>query len=253
MIAAILTGVRLHMKQASRNPFDLSGVIVWPILYASIAYYLLGHGERRFLLAATFGAGLMLTWSLVVIASSGALEQQRWQGTLELVVAAPVPLTAPIAALTVGGGIVGIYSIGATLTWGAVFFHVPVHIEHPLAFAVSIPLSALAIGMLGLIMASTFVLYRASFHLGIATQYPVWIVTGLLFPVSILPGFARPIGWLLAPFWGFNAIKESALGGTPWPDIGMCAALSLLYLAIGAAFLAAFEHVARARGSLRLT
>ena len=253
MIQAFLTGLRLHVKQASRNPFDMSGVIVWPILYASIAYYLLGHGERRFLLAATFGAGLMLTWSLVVIASSGALEQQRWQGTLELVVAAPVPLTAVIASLTVGGGLVGVYSIGATLVWGALFFDVPVHIEHPLAFAASIPLAAVAIGMLGLIMASTFVLYRAAFHLGIATQYPVWIVTGLLFPVSILPAFVRPIGWLLAPYWAFNAIKEAALGGTPWPDIGMCAALSLAYLAIGAASLVAFEAVARARGSLRLT
>jgi ABC-2 type transport system permease protein len=253
VIRAFLTGLRLQLKQASRNAFDMSGVVVWPILYASIAYYLLGHGERRFLLAATFGAALMLTWSLVVISSSGALEQQRWQGTLELVVAAPVPLTAVIASLTVGGGLVGLYSIGATLAWGALVFDVPVHIEHPFAFAVSLPLSAVAIGMLGLIMASTFVLYRASFHLGIATQYPMWIVTGLLFPVSLLPAYVRPIGWLLAPFWGFNAIKESALGGTPWPDIGMCAALSVVYLAIGSAFLVVFEGVARARGSLRLT
>jgi ABC-2 type transport system permease protein len=253
MIASFFTGLRLHVKQASRNAFDMSGVIVWPILYASIAYYLIGHEEQDYLLVATFGAGLMLMWSLVVISSSGALEQQRWQGTLELVVGAPVPLVAVIAPLCVGGGIVGIYSVVATLLWGKVFFDVPVHIEHPLAFAVSIPMAALSIGMLGLIMASTFVLYRAAFHLGIAMQYPVWIATGLLFSLSLLPAWVRPISWMLAPFWGMNAMKESALGGTPWPDIGMCALLSLIYLAIGASFLAAFEHVARSRGSLKLT
>jgi hypothetical protein len=33
----------------------------------------------------------------------------------------------------------------------------------------------------------------------------------------------------------------------------MCGLLSLVYLAIGATCLVAFEHVARARGSLRLT
>jgi ABC-2 type transport system permease protein len=76
-------------------------------------------------------------------------------------------------------------------------------------------MSAVAIGMLGLILAGTFVLYRASFHLGIATQYPVWIVTGLLVPLSILPSFVRPISWLLAPTWGFRAIDEAALGLTP--------------------------------------
>ena len=53
MIPAILTGIRLHMKQASRNPFDLSGVIVWPILYATIASYLLdARHEPRLLLGS---------------------------------------------------------------------------------------------------------------------------------------------------------------------------------------------------------
>jgi ABC-2 type transport system permease protein len=254
VIAAILTGVRLHMKQASRNAFDLSGVIVWPILYASIAYYLLGgKDDPSLLLSASLGASVMLMWSLVVVSSSGALEQQRWQGTLELVVAAPTPLTAVIGPICVAGALVGAYAIGATLLWGALFFDVPVSIEHPLAFALAIPACALAVGMLGLIMAATFVLYRASFHLGIATQYPVWIVTGLLVPLSFLPDFVRPISWVLAPTWGFRAIREAALGGTPWPDMGMCLVLSAVYLVIGGSCLVAFEYVARARGSLRLT
>jgi hypothetical protein len=254
MIRAILTGIRLHMKQASRNAFDLSGVIVWPILYASIAYYLLdAKHEPRLLLSASLGASVMLMWSLVVIASSGALEQQRWQGTLELVVAAPTPLTAVIGPICVAGALVGTYAIGATLAWGALLFDVPVSVERPFAFALAIPACALAVGMLGLIMASTFVLYRASFHLGIAMQYPVWIVTGLLVPLSFLPNFVRPLSWLLAPTWGFRGIQEAALGGTPWPDMGMCLGLSAVYLVIGASCLIAFEYVARARGSLRLT
>ena len=254
MIRAVLTGMRLHIKQFSRNWFDLSGVVLWPILYASIAYYLLdAKHDPKLLLSASLGAAVMLMWSLVVIGSSGALENQRWLGTLELVVAAPVSLTAVIAPITIASGAFGAYSLLATLTWGRLFFGVPLTIAQPLAFVVAVPLCVLAIGTLGLIMAASFVLYRASFSLGIATQYPMWIATGLLVPLSILPAWVGPVSWVLAPTWGFRAIQESALGKTPWPDIGMCALLSVVYFLLGFVGLAAFERVARARGTLRLT
>jgi ABC-2 type transport system permease protein len=214
------------MKQASRNPFDLSGVFVWPILYASIAYYLLDAKDNpQLLLSASLGAAVMLMWSLVVIASSGALEQQRWQGTLELVVAAPTPLSAVIAPICVAGAFVGTYGIAATLLWGAVLFDVPVHIDHPLAFALAIPACALAVGMLGLIMAATFVLYRASFHLGIATQYPVWIVTACSCRCRCCrPSSARSRGYSRRP-GAFAGCRRPLWAARPGPT-SACASCS---------------------------
>ena len=158
MTRAFLSGMWIHVVQFSRNPFDLSGVILWPILYASIAYYLLdARNDPRLLLGASLGAAVMLMWSLVVIGSSNALENQRWLGTLELLVAAPVPFAVVIAPITVASGVVGGYALVATLAWGTLLFHVPLSIDQPVAFAVAVPACMLAIGMLGLVMASTFV------------------------------------------------------------------------------------------------
>ena len=254
MTRAFLSGVRIHVKQFTRNAFDMSGVIVWPILYASIAYYLLdAKNDPRLLLSASIGAAIMSMWSLVVIGSSGALENQRWQGTLELLVAAPQPLAVVLAPITISSGIVGAYALAATLVWGRLIFGIPLVLHAPLAFAVAIPMCALAVGMLGLMMASTFVLYRAAFQLGIAMQYPVWIVTGLLVPLSLLPAFVTPISWFLAPTWGFRAIHDAVLGGSPWRDVAMCAVLTLAYFLLATVFLRGFEHLARARATLRLT
>lgn len=254
MIRAFVSGMRVHVVQFSRNPFDLSGVFLWPVLYASIAYYLLdAKNDPRLLLSASLGAAVMLMWSLVVIGSSNALENQRWLGTLELLVAAPVPFAVVIAPICVASGFVGGYGIAATLLWGRLLYHVPLTVAHPFAFALALPACMLAIGMLGLVMASTFVLYRAAFSLGIALQYPVWIATGLLVPLSTLPAFVHQIGWFLGPYWGFRAIREAALGSSPWHYIGMCVLVSAAYFVVGAVCLRAFVHVARARGTLKLT
>jgi hypothetical protein len=57
---------------------------------------------------------------------------------------------------------------------------------------------------------------------------------------------------VLAPTWGFRAIREAALGGSAWRDIGMCWVASIAYLAISLVCLAYFERLARARASFRL-
>jgi ABC-2 type transport system permease protein len=254
VIRAFVSGVWINVLQFTRSPFDLASVIVWPIVYATIAYYLVGaHHEERALIGASFGAALMLMWTMVVIGSAGVLELQRWLGTLELIVAAPVPLVAVIGSITVASATFGAYAIVATLAWGRFAFHIPLTIAHPLAFALAVPSTVLSIGLLGLIVASTFVLYRAAFSLGVALQYPVWIVCGLLAPLSLLPHFVNVIAWFLAPYWGLRALKTATLGGDAWTPILMCFAVAAAYVVAGSAGLTAFVRVARSRGSLKLT
>ena len=48
-------------------------------------------------------------------------------------------------------------------------------------------------------------------------------------------------------------LKGAALGGSPWPDIGMCVVVSAAYFVVGTVCLHGFVRVARSRASLRLT
>src|ERR1700690_3042893 len=142
----------------------------------------------------------------------------------------------------------------ATLVWGRVFFAVPLHFAPPVAFALAVPAGILALGLMGLLMASSFVLYRHANALSNLLEYPVWVATGLLFPIALLPGWVRPISWLLAPSGGIAAIRHAALGqGAVWFPIGMRAAVALAYFVLAAFFLRIFERAARARATLSLT
>ena len=254
MTRAFLSGVRIHFLLLSRSSFDLATIFVWPLIFATIAYYLYGvRADPRVLMSATLGASMMAIWSSVVIGASGALELQRWSGTLELLVAAPVPTLVALAPITTAASVVGVYSLGATLLWGRLAFGIPLHYAHPLLFLVSFAIALVALGMLGLVVASTFVLYRAAVFLGFALQNPVYLATGLLVPLTLLPAWVTPISWLLAPTWAIRALRGAALGGgSVGHDLALCVATGGAYLAISFVMLRVFETLARQRATLPL-
>lgn len=247
-------GVWFNLKGLSVNAFFVMTAIIQPVIFASIAFFLFKAGARpESLLYVALGAGLMGIWSSTLFASGGVLQHQRWQGTLELCIASPPPFVQVLAPATLATAAIGLYSVVATLLWGRLFFDVPLSFEHPFLFALALVGTVLSLGTLGLVMASTFIRYRHANALSNLLEYPVWLVSGLLIPVSLLPGWAAPISWVLAPTWGVRAVRESALGGSPLPDIAMCFGLAAVYLVLGTVLLTWFERLAREEATLSLT
>ncbi len=118
----------------------------------------------------------------------------------------------------------------------------------------AVPATIGSIGALGFLFASALVRYRSAFMLGNVFEWPVWMICGLLIPVAVLPGWLQPVSWLFAPTWGMSALRGATLGtGTPWVDIGMCAALAAAYLVAGWVFLRFFLNAARADATLALS
>src|SRR5438034_3475288 len=117
-------------------------------------------GRPGTLLYAALGAGMMGIWSSTLFGSGGALQWQRWQGTLELLVASPPPFVLVILPMALATSINGAYALLSTLVWGRLLFGVPLHFVHPAAFALAVPVTVLALGLMGLLLASSFVLYR---------------------------------------------------------------------------------------------
>lgn len=247
-------GWLIHLKMLARSAFNGILQILWPLFFATIAFLMYGlTGNDRTLLYASVGASVMGVWSAVSTSGSGAVQRERWQGTLELLVAAPVPLAAVLLPITTAMATVGLYAMVATLLWGRFLFGIDVTIEHPWLFALSVPVTVLAIGMLGFLLSVTVVRYRSAWALGNAFELPVWLVSGFLVPLTVLPDWVRPISWLLAPTWGVRAIRESALGGHPLPALLLCLLLGVVYLLIGVLCAETVLRSARRHASLALT
>jgi ABC-2 type transport system permease protein len=243
----------VNLKQQSRWGYFILMSTLYPVVFASIASMMFRSGEQsRSLLYAAIGAGLFGVWNCTLVGSGQALTLLRQQGMLELLVAAPVPFVQVLIPITLAAATVGFYSLVATLTWGRLLFAVPLHVEHPLLLALAVPAAALSLGLLGVVMASVFVLYRHANALTNLLGYPVHLLSGILVPVSLLPGWLHPLSWLLAPTWAAEAIRRAVLGGQPLPAIGACLALGVAYLVVGNLTLRRFEQLARKHATLEL-
>jgi ABC-2 type transport system permease protein len=248
------SGLWLNLKMLSTSAFFLVTSAIQPVIFATIAFYMFRAGGRPgTLLYAALGAGMMGVWSTTLFASGGMIQWQRWQGTLELGVAAPPPLVLLYVPFSFANAIVGGYSLAATLIWGRLLFGVPLHLAHPGLFVLAVPAAILSLGLFGLVLASTFVLYRHANAMSNLLEYPVWVASGLVFSISLLPAWSHPISWLLPPYWGIVAIRHSALGGPVWGSLGMLALLGLASVAVASVTMRWFEHLARARATLALT
>jgi ABC-2 type transport system permease protein len=236
------------------SSFFLLTSVVQPIIFATVAFYMFRSGGRNgTLLYASLGAGMMGVWSTTLFGSGGMIQWQRWQGTLELGAAAPPPMALLYLPFSLANAFTGMYAMAATLLWGRIVFGIPLHLAHPWLFALALPATVVALGLMGLVLASTFILYRYANALSNLLEYPVWIASGLVFSTSVLPVWTRPISWALPPYWGVLAIRHAALGGTVWGPLAMVVLLGLASLAISTFTFRWFETAARVRATLSLT
>jgi ABC-2 type transport system permease protein len=250
----LLYGWFFQLKTLTLSGLFVFTSLIEPLIIATLAFYMFKSGGRPgTLFYAALGAGVLGIWSSTLFGSGGAISWQRWQGTLELLVAAPPPLILVIVPLTIATSTIGIYSLTATLLWGKLLFHIPFHLVHPWLFAIALPAAVVGLGLLGLLIASSFVLYRAANALSNMLEFPIALVTGLMVPLALLPGWMWPFSWVLAPTWGVRAIRRAALGGDAAFAIAMCLLLGLVYVAIAAALIGVFERKARRDATLSLT
>jgi ABC-2 type transport system permease protein len=247
-------GLGVHFKMLSRSPFDLFVVVASPLIFATLAYFLFRNGHGENLLIAALASGVMGIWSTTTAQGAGALQTQRRLGVLELLVASPAPFWAILLPISVAISGIGVYSLVIGLVYVRVLFGVAIAIHDWVGFAFAIPATIASIGSLGFLFAAALVRYRSAFMLGNLFEWPVWMICGLLIPVSVLPGWLQPASYAFAPTWGMRALRHAAGGdASPWPDIAVCGVLSAAYLLVGALFLRWFLRAARARATLGLT
>jgi ABC-2 type transport system permease protein len=254
ILRLLAVGWLFHMKMLTRSAFNFVLGIIYPLFFASVAFFMFRAGDDpKPLLYASLGAAVMGIWGATSTAAGAAMARERWTGTLELLVTAPTHFALILLPVTIAMATIGIYSMISTLLWGRFVFGIGFEVGDPLAFVLAVPATVVSVGALGFLLAVAFVRFRQAWALGNMLEYPVWLISGFLVPLTLFPDWVRPISWALAPTWGISAIREAALGGSPYADIALALVLGSAYVLIGILLLERALRAARQKASLSLS
>ena len=75
-------GWLFHSKMLARSSFNSVLGVLYPLFFATVAFFMYRAGSPDSLLYASLGASVMGVWGATSTAAGGVLQRERWHGTL---------------------------------------------------------------------------------------------------------------------------------------------------------------------------
>ncbi len=232
--------------------------IIAPFVFTLVAFFLFGGqtSTSTFLLYLVLGSGLMGMWGTTIYGSSNSIAFDRWNGTMESTLAAPIPLSWIALGRVLFNTFEGVINALFILVIGLVWFHVGFGFVNPGLFLLASVSTFLSLSAFGLLMCTVILLSRKGGFITNSMEIPVYMATGTMFPVSLLPIVALPFSFMLAPTWGIEAIRLSSLQGYSglstgyWTDLAILGVETLVYLGLAFVLFKRVEAYAKRMGTL---
>jgi len=246
---------RAYVLQLMAYSIQIIRAPVWPVLYfmtmlltyrAAGRSIVGGYGVAGFLLVGTFG---MMLWDSCLWAGGYAIEAERSGGTLPSLFLTPANRAAVVLGYAIGSlvffetPLIIILGITAVAT-GARF-----DVAMPLAAVLAVAGCCLACLSLGYALSGIFVMTHRANLLANFLQSPIFLLTGMVVPISALPGPLQLFAKVFPISFAIEAMRKAILGGAGLSDIsGLLLRLlisALVLVVIGTLFLGRVEYVAK--------
>jgi ABC-2 type transport system permease protein len=230
----IAASFELSTKQTFVDSFVIFGIVVQPLIIAILGLWMLGDKSAEYGIFVVIGSGMTGLWTSLLFVSGNSITVERWTGTLEFLVGQPTPLQVIVFGKNLAHVLQSLLSMFASYLLAALFFDYSLHINQPTLFILSLIFTVPAFVSFGLIIAPIFVLNPGVQRWQNAMEFPVYMLSGFLFPIALLPIWSTPISYVLPPYWAARALHGSSSGNATFEEIAfswlMMALLSVLYL-----------------------
>lgn len=230
--------------------------IVAPFMFTLVILMIHPTVDGPVALRAILGGGVLGMWGNTIFESSESIMYDRRNGTLEPIMTALAGLNDIILGRSLWNALVGLLNGICVLITAELLFGTSIGIADPLLFFLSMAMTLISLAAIGMLFSTLFVYTRRGYILSSMLEYPIYVLSGALVPIMLLPESARVFSFLLAPAWGVDAMNIAAdpnyghaIFGSAFISLGILLAISLLYYLVSTVLLWKVERDIRVSGT----
>jgi len=188
-------------------------VFIQPIIFVTISHFMFGlWGSTESSEYVIFGTGVMTLWMTCLWSSVTDVNRERATGTLELLLISPVPFPISLLGKILGNTFLGMFTIFVSYVYSTVVLGVSLVVADPWKVALGLAATVFSFAGVSLFLALLFLLSREANLIANGLSFPVYLVSGLYFPLSSLPAGLQYVGLTLPIAWARETIRWAVMG-----------------------------------------
>jgi ABC-2 type transport system permease protein len=170
--------------------------------------------------------------------SWAVIDDREHYKTLKYMYVAPIHIPTYLLGRGVARFIVATISVLITILFGAFFLHVEIDlgVVNWALFLTSLLIGVVMLAFMGLILAGvTLLIANHVWFIGEATAGALYLFSGAIFPLNVLPEYLRPIGFAVPITYWLELLRRSLVGSVAqaFPTLARFSNTQLMVILLG--------------------
>jgi ABC-2 type transport system permease protein len=226
------------------------------IVFISKAAGLSPAAENRLTTILLIGAVIWAYLGIIFEILTETVAWERWEGTIEYTFMAP--LSRPVHLIGMGLFAIAYGLVRATLIFGVVAAFFSLHMPHANFGTALVLLSVASVSFIGIGMMTAvlpLISPEKGTQLGFMGQGIMLVVSGVYYPVSVLPGWMQAISTISPATYALRGIRHAILEGAGvgqvWGDVWPLIVIGVVAIPLGLWVFRRGERYAKKHGKLK--
>ena len=196
------------------NFYSLSLLVLQPFFFSAVGMLLSRAAGNAVpdLVYSVIGGGVMGMWSGIVFTSTYDIVNDRYNGTLEMMIGSPTKLATLQGIRTLTNVLAGLFALILAFIAAAAIFGFSFNEANIPGAIISLLLLLFAFWCSGVFLANFLVWSRVSGTFVEYLEMPIAILCGFMYPLRVLPDWMRAMADFIPMRWALEAMNESLLG-----------------------------------------